>query len=58
MRRDLAVEWNAAGFRERTVVLRLAQPAIGDQYRMRENAPFLGERLGAVERGAVDEAVK
>jgi hypothetical protein len=25
---------------------------------MRENAPFLGERLGAVERGAVDEAVK
>lgn len=55
MRSDLAVEGNAAGPRQSLIIVRRAEPAIGDHHRVGEHTPFLGERLGAMQRGAVDE---
>ena len=49
VRRDLVPEGNAAGPRQSPVIVGCAEPAIGNHHRMRKHAPFLGERLGAMQ---------
>ena len=58
VRPDLAAEGNAAGLRQSPVIVGGAEPAVGDHHRVRQHAPFLGERLGAMQRRAVDETFK
>ena len=57
VRGDVVLEGNAACPRQSPVIVGLAEPAIGDHHRMRQDAPFLGERFRPIERGAVDEAI-
>jgi hypothetical protein len=55
---DLAAEGNAAGLRQSPVIVGGAEPAVGDHHRVRQHAPFLGERLGAMQSRAVHETFK
>jgi hypothetical protein len=58
VRSNLAAERNAAGLRQRPVIVRGAEPAIGDHHRVGQHAPFLGECLGAVERCPVGRSIR
>jgi hypothetical protein len=58
MRPNLSAEGNAAGLRQSPVIVRGVKPAVGDHHRVRQHAPFLGERLGTMQRRAVDETFK
>ena len=58
VRSKLAAEGNAAGLRQSPVIIRGAEQTIGYHHRVRQYAPFLGKRLGAMQRRAVDETFK
>jgi hypothetical protein len=58
VRSNLPAERNAAGLRQRPVIVRGAEPAIGDHHRVGQHAPFLGECLGAVERCPVGRSIR
>jgi hypothetical protein len=58
VRSKVAAEGNAAGPRQSAVIVRGAEPALGDHHRVRQHAQFLGELLGAMQRRVVDETFK
>ncbi len=58
LRVDFGAEGNSASASQGTIIVVGLQPAIGDHHRVGKDAPFFGERLGAVKSGAVNEALK